>query len=164
MTGPPPATPSGDDTWSLGPATTAAERRAAFAIRRRVFVEGQDCPEDEEFDGLDDASRHVLGRVGDRPVATARWRVIDWQGDRAAKLERFAVLPGYRGRGLGQKLVEHLLAASEGAGLTTAVIHAQSHLVGFYRDLGFTPRGEEFVEAGIPHRLMVRWGDDARGG
>ncbi len=35
-------------------------------------------------------------------------------------------------------------------------MHAQSHLVGFYEKRGFVAQGEEFVEAGIRHRVMVR--------
>jgi hypothetical protein len=34
-------------------------------------------------------------------------------------------------------------------------LHAQAQALGFYEALGFEPRGEEFLEAGIPHRLMV---------
>jgi predicted GNAT family N-acyltransferase len=36
------------------------------------------------------------------------------------------------------------------------LLHAQSSAVGFYTRAGFTPRGEPFEEAGIPHLEMVR--------
>lgn len=153
-----------DDGWTIGRATTGAELEQAFEIRRQVFVEGQDCPPEEEFDDLDGSSRHVLGRLGGRAVATARWRIVGWQGGRAAKLERFAVLAEHRGRGLGARLVEHLLAETQAAGLDTAILHAQAHLERFYAGFGFEPRGEEFVEAGIPHLLMVRRGNGGEAG
>ena len=33
-------------------------------------------------------------------------------------------------------------------------LEAQSHLVDFYRSLGFETSGEEYLEDGIPHRPM----------
>ena len=35
-------------------------------------------------------------------------------------------------------------------------LHAQTHASGFYRRFGFVEEGPEFMEAGIPHRTMVR--------
>jgi predicted GNAT family N-acyltransferase len=35
-------------------------------------------------------------------------------------------------------------------------LHAQRTAEGFYRRLGFTPQGEPFEEAGIPHIEMRR--------
>lgn len=138
------------------PVTGEEDWRAAVAIRRRVFVDGQDCPEEEEFDGLDPGCRQLLGRVSGEPVATARWRVVRWGGGSAAKLERFAVLAEHRGRGHGRRLVAAALADARRAGHRSFVLHAQAHLEGFYRELGFTPVGERFVEAGIPHLAMMR--------
>ncbi|HET6566455.1 MAG TPA: GNAT family N-acetyltransferase, partial [Rhodothermales bacterium] len=84
--------------------------------RQRVFVEEQACPPEEEWDAYDETSRHLLGIEGDRPVATARWRVVPWEGGPAAKLERFAVLAEARGRGLGRALVGHVIQDAEQAG------------------------------------------------
>lgn len=132
------------------------EWQMARAIRQRVFIEEQACPPEEEWDAYDESSRHVIGFEAGRPVATARWRVISWQGDPAAKLERFAVVPEARGNGLGRALVAHVIANAEAAGFTTQVIHAQAHLRQFYASLCFEPEGDIFMEAGIPHVLMVR--------
>lgn len=136
------------------------------AIRRTVFVEGQDCPEDEEFDRFDAEARHLLLRRDGRPVATARWRVVAVEdagrdGARWAKLERFAVLDSERGRGLGRHLVAASLADARAAGHARFRLHAQSHLCGFYESFGFRAVGPPFVEAGIEHRLMIAL-DDAR--
>lgn len=126
-----------------------------MAIRRRVFVEEQACPPEEEFDGLDSQCRHVLGWIGGMAVATARWREVPWEGGRAAKLERFAVLPEHRGGGRGRALVAWVIADARAAGHAVLVLHAQAHLERFYAGFGFETRGEGFVEAGIPHVLMV---------
>ena len=130
----------------------------AKSIRRRVFIEEQDCPPEEEWDGFDATSRHVLGRVDGTPVATARWRTVPYDEALAAKLERFAVLPDYRGRGYGRQLVRYVLHDAHRAGFDRFVLHAQAHLESFYASFGFERVGEPFSEAGIPHVKMVKRG------
>jgi len=145
----------------IRPVTTDAEWEQARDVRQRVFVVEQECPPEEEWDehdwdGAVADAHHVLGTEDGRTVATARWRVAQWEGHPAAKLERFAVLPAYRGGGRGRELVIHLLEASRRAGHRTCFLHAQAHLEPFYRELGFETVGDRFLEAGIPHVRMVR--------
>ncbi len=147
---------SGGPRLEIRPAEGAADWRQVVAIRTRVFVEGQDCPPEEEFDGLDAHCRHVLAWLGGEPVGTARWREVTTPDSRrAAKLERFAVLPEHQGRGIGRALVAHLLDEARAAGHDSFVLHAQAHLERFYAGFGFERRGEGFMEAGIPHVRMV---------
>lgn len=127
-------------------------------IRTRVFIEEQNCPPKLEWDQFDRSSRHLIGLVGGKPAATARWRTVWHEGFPVAKLERFAVLPEYRGRGLGRQLVEDVIEDARLAGKDDCLIHAQAHLEDFYRSLGFETIGEPFEEAGIPHVEMVRYG------
>jgi len=42
------------------------------------------------------------------------------------------------------------------ADFTHAVLGSQTHAIGFYERLGFTPFGPEYDDAGIPHRDMRR--------
>jgi predicted GNAT family N-acyltransferase len=149
-----------DESFTVRRAELPDDWPAVAAIRTRVFVEEQRCPPDEEFDRHEAVSRHFLGLAGGRPVAAARWREVSTPVGPAAKLERFAVLPGHRGRGRGAALVRHLLADAGAAGHRRFVLHAQAHLEDFYRRLGFTPTGERFEEAGIPHLKMVLAADD----
>jgi predicted GNAT family N-acyltransferase len=125
-------------------------------LRQQVFVEEQACPPEEEFDGHDAESRHLLAWKGRRAVGTARWRVVERRGERWAKLERFAVVPEERGHGLGRRLVLRTLEDARRAGHRRFLLHAQAHLQRFYEELGFERRGEGFEEAGIPHLRMVR--------
>lgn len=148
----------------IRPVTTEAEWQLSRSIRERVFIVGQDCAPEEEWDAHDPDgaladAHHVLGTEegpdGEVAVATARWREVEWQGHPAAKLERFAVLSEYRGGGRGRALVRHLLAEGREAGFSTFLLHAQAHLEAFYADFGFERVGEVFEEAGIPHVKMV---------
>ncbi len=140
----------------IKPVESDAEWQAARAIRERVFIEEQDCPPEEEWDGYDATSRHLLGFVEGEAVAAARWRSVAHEGEIVAKLERFAVLPAYRGRGCGRALVRYAVADARRAGFTACYLHAQVHLKRFYASLGFRAGGERFIEAGIPHVAMIR--------
>lgn len=139
-----------------------ADWQAARRIRTRVFIEEQACPPEEEWDAYDapeargTTCHHLLGVVDGEPVAVARWRPVTHDGERMAKLERFAVLPAWRGRGLGRAMVAATIADARAAGFVAFVLHAQAHLEGLYASFGFVPVGGRFEEAGIPHVLMVR--------
>jgi predicted GNAT family N-acyltransferase len=70
---------------------------------------------------------------------------------------RMAVLADWRGKGVGRALLERLLEEARLQSCALA-LHAQTHASGFYRRFGFVEEGPEFMEAGIPHRTMVRAG------
>jgi predicted GNAT family N-acyltransferase len=141
---------------TITPVQSEDDWQHARAIREQVFIEEQDCPPEEEWDGEDQTSRHVLGRVEGAPVATARWRATSHGEDIVAKLERFAVLPDHRGEGRGTELVRSVVEDARRAGFDTFLVHAQAHLQNWYERLGFESTGRTFEEAGIPHVEMVR--------
>jgi predicted GNAT family N-acyltransferase len=127
-----------------------AHRDALRAVRRTVFVEEQNVPEELEWDDEDEASEHALASAADgTPIGTGRLL-------RDGHIGRMAVLREWRGRGIGNALMRHLLARARALGHATVKLHAQTHAVGFYRKHGFAVEGGEFMEAGIPHVAMVR--------
>lgn len=144
------------DRLEITPVQNDDDWREARSIRARVFIHEQDCPPDEEWDGHDGTSRHVLGWVEGEAVATARWRTVVREEEMVAKLERFAVLPPFRGRGYGSKLVRYVVDDARQAGYGTFLVHAQVPLEGWYEDFGFHATGRTFEEAGIPHVEMVK--------
>ncbi len=122
----------------------------ALAIRTTVFVQEQGVDEFLEFDGFDKYSYHYLIYEDGKPVATARRR----ETEEGIKLERFAVLSGYRGKGYGKMLLEQILADI----LPTPKLiymHAQKSAVDFYRQYGFKVVGKMFLEADIEHYMMI---------
>jgi predicted GNAT family N-acyltransferase len=141
---------------TITPVRSEDDWTAACSIRERVFIEGQDCPPEEEWDAHDETSRHVVGRVEGTPVATARWRTVSHGDEIVAKLERFAVRPKRRGEGLGTALVRYVLEDARRAGFSVFLIHAQAHLEDWYEAFGFRSTGRTFEEVGIPHVEMVR--------
>lgn len=123
------------------------------ALRRTVFIEEQGVSEADEVDGQDETAIHLLARDGDRPVGSAR---ILLKGD-VGKIGRVCVLAPARGTGLGAALIRAALdELRRRPGIIVAALGAQSHATGFYEKLGFTIEGEEFIDAGIPHRHMRR--------
>ena len=72
-----------------------------MAVRTRVFVGEQKVSGEEEFDGLDPESTHVVALDETGVVATCRLRWLE--GD-VCKLERMAVTERYRGQGVGARL------------------------------------------------------------
>lgn len=122
-------------------------------LRRVVFIEEQGVSEADEVDGLDGSAIHLLALDGDEPVGTARLLVKGAVG----KIGRVCVLPVARGTGLGAALIRSALdVLRDQPGVTEAYLGSQSHATGFYEKLGFTVEGEEFDDAGIPHRHMRR--------
>ena len=47
-------------------------------------------------------------------------------------------------------------SAPKARGDREVALSAQVHAVPFYRAHGFVPKGEEYLEAGIPHQAMKR--------
>ncbi len=123
------------------------------ALRRVVFIDEQGVSEADEVDGLDGRAIHLLAWDGDCPVGTARLLVKGAVG----KIGRVCVLPEVRGSGLGAALIGAALQElGRLPGVTEAYLGSQSHATGFYEKLGFTVEGDEFLDAGIPHRHMRR--------
>lgn len=132
--------------------TTSADRAAAYDVRRRVFQDEQGVPAELEFDADDDVAAHVIAEVDGTVVGTGRVVLHVHY----AKIGRMAVLPQWRNHGIGGALLSALLHAAAQRGAPRAVLHAQVHALGFYARAGFSAVGEEFDEAGIPHRRMER--------
>ena len=120
----------------------------AHKIRYEVFVLGQNCPEELEWE-FEEESTHFLLTIDKVPKATARHR----KTEKGYKLERFAVLESERGKGLGRKILESILNdLSDYRGLI--YMHAQVEVIPFYEKLGFIKEGVQFEEAGIQHYKM----------
>ena len=120
----------------------------AHQIRYVVFVIGQNCPEELEWE-YEEESTHFLVLDNGESVATARHR----KTDKGYKLERFAVLESEREKGYGKIVLKAILDdLSDFKGLI--YMHAQKQVLPFYEKLGFKKEGEEFEEAGIMHFKM----------
>jgi len=133
-----------------------SEHGVLSKIRFEVFVLEQGVPPEVELDALDADSAHVLHVI----VTSAEREVI---GTARMLLEpllprigRMAVMKAWRGRGIGQEILEFLCAEAKRRGYTAVCLNSQTHATPFYYKQGFLSVGAEFVEAGIPHLEMRR--------
>lgn len=137
-----------EQKFFVSPVDYQAELPALRAVREAVFVHEQGVPLDLEWDDLDPRSVHVLARSADgSPIGTGRLTP-------ERKIGRMAVLADWRGCGVGAALLLALLEQAHARGWTQVSLHAQVAAIPFYRRYGFQVDGEEFVEAGIRHRVM----------
>jgi predicted GNAT family N-acyltransferase len=107
----------------------------AFAIRSAVFISEQNCPYDEEFDGNDFCSTHVLGFIDGEPAGTMRLR---WFSE-FAKFERVCVLSRFRNTDLGRTMMKLSFAIARRKGYRKVYGHAQARLVPYWEKYGFKP-------------------------
>ncbi len=127
------------------------DESAIRRIREAVFVEELGIPPELEWDGTDEDCAHFLAYALDgTPIATAR---LTAEG----QIGRMAVLPEWRGHGVGSALLSELLALAEAMGLEMVFLNAQCASAAFYHRHGFLPHGETFEAAGIPHVRLYRY-------
>lgn len=120
----------------------------ARAVREKVFIDEQNVPRELEWDEWDECSDHAVALDGgSNAIGTARLLPN-------GRVGRMAVLRNWRGQGVGAALLEALLRLAGERGMREVTLHAQTHAAGFYRRFGFNARGDEFLEAGIPHVEM----------
>ncbi len=123
-------------------------------IRREVFINEQQVPEELEWDEFDQDALHAIVKKEQDVIGTARL-IIDGQ---EAKIGRMAIQKEYRDQGIGQKLLLTLIKTAKEKGAQECILHAQTHAIAFYAKSDFEPNGPIFDEAGIPHvemRLML---------
>ncbi|OQE40806.1 hypothetical protein PENCOP_c005G02937 [Penicillium coprophilum] len=179
----------------------------AMIIRKAVFIDEQRCTADSEIDSDDARSWHWVlydnSTATSTPVGVIRLvpppqaphthltepqtavaqgaREYDWAHEPCIKLTRVAIMPSFRGLGLGRRLVETALewAAMHAADIDEAVahtaarvkssvtpipwqglvlVHAQVDVEGMYAALGFETDQSlgRWDEEGIEHVGMFR--------
>lgn len=130
--------------------TWAADRAPLAAIRRKVFIEEQHVPEDMEWDEHDETSVHFLATDANGN-AVGCVRLLS-----TGQVSRLSVLEDRRTEGVGRALLDAAINEARAQGLREIFLHAQTHATSFYEAAGFLVDGGIFIEAGIPHRLMVK--------
>ena len=136
----------------------ARDLAEVVAIRRAVFTREQRLTDVVDRDPYDHGpgAVQVLARIDGEPVGVGRLHVRRGEG----QIAWVAVLPRYRGCGVGWEIMDALLAAAGRLGAGRVTLSAQTHALGFYRHLGFKPVGTTFVMSDIEHVTMVREMDE----
>lgn len=138
-----------DGRYFIEPAVWSVDADDLKAVRTEVFIEEQSIPENEEWDADDALADHALARTPDgQAIGTGRLTLSGYIG-------RMAVIKAWRGEGVGEALLRHLIERAAARGLRHLKMHAQTYAIPFYARSGFRAEGPEFIECGIPHQTMV---------
>lgn len=136
--------------YSVSIADWRRDENVIRAIRRDVFIVEQGVSETLELDPQDYQHTHALAHdSASNGIATGR--LLD-----DGQIGRMAVLAAWRGRGVGNAILECLIDAATVRGLPNVMLHAQIHAQAFYAARGFVATGDVFIEAGIEHIIMTR--------
>lgn len=133
-------------------AKTDEQMNDAYTIRRIVFIDEQQVPEEEEFDQYENESIHVVLYETQNPIGNGRFRTIDGIG----KVERICVLESARNKGAGKVIMEKMEQIARSEGISKLKLNAQTHAEKFYKNIGNTTVSDIFMDAGIPHVAMVK--------
>lgn len=125
--------PGKNKSSSVTVARSVEDLFKVMSIRSAVYMAEQDCPYEEEFDGNDLSSTHLIGYVGDEPAATLRLRFFaDF-----VKVERLAVRHEFRHSRLAFQIVRAGIELARVKGYRRAYGHARKEIAGFWARFGF---------------------------
>ena len=143
-------------TWS---AFTELERQDLYEIlrlRQQVFIIEQ-ASLYPDIDGNDPLARHLTARDAAGVLMGVLRLLPPGTTNRRPAIGRLAVAKPCRGLKMGHRLMtEGIRKAAELYPRQAIYISAQRHLVPFYTDFDFSPRGEPYDEDGILHVDMIR--------
>ncbi|MBP9708271.1 MAG: GNAT family N-acetyltransferase [Oligoflexales bacterium] len=126
-------------------------------LRREVFVEEQQLPENLEFDDAElSKSKPIFYFIAlEAGVVVSGGRVRAY-APRLWKVERVVTKQAARKRGLGNLIMHSIQDFCRNRDpLSLPILHSQADVYKFYEKLNWLPFGDEFLEAGIKHRRYV---------
>jgi ElaA protein len=124
-------------------------------LRSEVFVVEQNCVY-QDLDGKDEKALHVIGTKNNKIIAYTR---VFKPGDYfdKASIGRVVVSKDERQHKYGYDIMEaSIKTIKDNFNESSIKLSAQTYLKKFYTNLGFTAVGEEYLEDGIPHVIMIK--------
>lgn len=126
-----------------------------LALRSEVFVVEQNCTY-QDPDHKDRRAWHCQGIHEGELAAYTRIFDLDQSFEGFLSIGRVVVSPRFRKYGFGKEIMEYSIRECHSRfGNHPIKIGAQSYLERFYSGLGFRTTGPEYLEDGIPHKIMV---------
>lgn len=126
-------------------------------LRQKIFIVEQHCPY-LDADGQDQQAIHLLAFDKKNIVAALRLIAANNTTFKSAEkiaIGRLVVDDAYRGSGLGRaaitKAIDYIKQYSSA---NIICLSGQCYLNRFYCELGFTAKGDVYLEDGIEHQLF----------
>ncbi len=128
----------------------------SMALRQEVFVVEQNCPY-LDADGKDQDAWHLMGfDEANNLIAYTRLLPKGISYEKYASIGRVVTSPKARGEGAGKEIMTASIEWCAKLFPNQPVkISAQTYLLKFYKNLGFEPVGEGYLEDDIPHIGMI---------
>ncbi|MEM9546966.1 MAG: GNAT family N-acetyltransferase [Bacteroidota bacterium] len=125
-------------------------------LRQEVFIVEQDCPY-LDADGKDQRSYHVLGNDQTQSLqAYTRLVPPGISYSAYSSIGRVVTSAQVRGKKCGKPLMQFSIDWCKKLWPQSSIkISAQTYILKFYNDLGFTEVGETYLEDNIPHIAMI---------
>ena len=124
------------DNWGILRATETWQRAGAFSVRIQGMNRQHHISLREEFDEHDGSESKYIVLLDDTyPIATCRFYALDKQ---SVLLGRVVVLPEYRGKHLGSRVIREAEKWIAELGYREIIIDSRTVAVGFYEKLGYT--------------------------
>ena len=117
-------------------ATETWQQAGAYYVRIQGMARQHSITLRREFDEHDAPdTKYIVLTDSDFPVATCRFYPLDAD---SAMIGRVVVLPEYRGKELGRRVVEEAESWLRDLGFSQAVVESRDVAVEFYQKLGYT--------------------------
>ena len=124
-------------------ATETWQQAGAYYVRIQGMARQHSITLRREFDGHDAPdTKYIVLTDSDFPVATCRFYPLD---EDSAMVGRVVVLPEYRGKELGRRVIEEAEQWLRDLGYTTAVVESRDVAVGFYLKLGYAVTDQQII-------------------
>ena len=155
---------------------TSSEFYDIAQVREKVFLLEQHivC---QDFDGVDKRAVHItirddgwqapggaIGASGDKASdgsagTSGDGRILAYlrMFEDGGKVIVGRVLTTERGKGYGRRIMDAAEdVARERFGVNSIMLHSQTQAIPFYLKCGYKITSEEFLEEGVPHRMMEK--------
>lgn len=127
-------------------ATETWQQAGAYYVRIQAMARKHHITLREEFDDKDTPeTKYIVVTDEDFPVATARILPLD---EKSMLIGRVVVLPEYRHRGIGTRVVQACEDWIRELGYETAVLDSRDNKTEFYEKQGYRSCGEPYEECG----------------
>ena len=124
-------------------ATQTWQQAGAYYVRIAGMAKQHGITLRREFDGNDTPdTKYIVLTDDDFPVATCR--IFPLEGTSAA-IGRVVVLPEYRGKGLGRRVIEDAESWLRELGFARVVIESRDVAVKFYEKLGYAVTDKSII-------------------
>jgi predicted GNAT family N-acyltransferase len=124
----------------------------AKLIREEVFIKEQGFT--EEFDNIDSVATHIVFYESNLPIATCRYYKDKNENEYIAG--RIAIRRAYRGRHIGNLIMQVLEEQIVSLGGTLISLSAQLQAKQFYEKNGYIPTGEPYLDEYCLHIHMEK--------